>query len=118
MLKFGLDIQRQNSNFKNLNKMQKMIFSAVALVAFSFAGMANEIKDKKNEVKSNKKNNKELTTNKKVVGVPCDQCQQWADGKVVGSDPTNAQWMDWVDQCYDDNGCDNLRFRDAKIKHA
>ncbi len=27
--------------------MQKMIFSAVALVAFSFAGMANEIEEKK-----------------------------------------------------------------------
>ena len=30
--------------------MQKMIFSAVALVAFSFAGMANESKEKKVEV--------------------------------------------------------------------
>ncbi len=29
--------------------MQKMIFSAVALVAFSFAGMANEIEEKKVE---------------------------------------------------------------------
>ena len=27
--------------------MKKMIFSAVALVAFSFAGMANEIEEKK-----------------------------------------------------------------------
>ena len=49
MLKFELDIQKQNINFKNLNKMQKMIFSAVALVAFSFAGMANEIEEKKVE---------------------------------------------------------------------
>ena len=31
--------------------MKKMIFSAVALVAFSFAGMANEIEEKKVEVK-------------------------------------------------------------------
>ena len=31
--------------------MKKMIFSAVALVAFSFAGMANEVKEKKGEVK-------------------------------------------------------------------
>lgn len=29
--------------------MKKMIFSAVALVAFSFAGMANEIEEKKVE---------------------------------------------------------------------
>ena len=29
--------------------MRKMIFSAVALVAFSFAGMANEIEEKKVE---------------------------------------------------------------------
>jgi hypothetical protein len=29
--------------------MQKMIFSAVALLAFSFAGMANEIEEKKVE---------------------------------------------------------------------
>ena len=98
--------------------MKKVFFSAVALVAFSFAGMANEIKDKKNEVKSNKENNKELTTNKKFVGVPCDQCQQWADGQITGSDPTNERWMAKVDECYDNNGCDNLRFRDAKIKHA
>jgi hypothetical protein len=42
--------QKQNTNFKNLNKMQKMIFSAIALVAFSFAGMANEIEEKKVEV--------------------------------------------------------------------
>ena len=98
--------------------MKKMIFSAVALVAFSFAGMANEIKDKKNEVKSNKENNKELTTNKKIIAVPCDQCQQWADGQVTTDDPTNKKWMAKVDECYDKNDCDNLRFRDAKIKHA
>jgi uncharacterized lipoprotein NlpE involved in copper resistance len=32
--------------------MKKMIFSAVALVAFSFAGMANEIEEKKVEIKT------------------------------------------------------------------
>ena len=32
--------------------MKKMIFSAVALVAFSFAGMANEIEEKRVEDKS------------------------------------------------------------------
>ncbi|UGS21051.1 hypothetical protein [Flavobacterium cyclinae] len=34
--------------------MKKMIFSAVALVAFSFASMANEIEEKKVELKSEK----------------------------------------------------------------
>jgi len=29
--------------------MKKMIFSAIALVAFSFAGMANEVKEEKAE---------------------------------------------------------------------
>lgn len=33
------------------NIMKKVFFSAVALVAFSFAGMANEIEEKKVEVK-------------------------------------------------------------------
>jgi hypothetical protein len=42
---------KQNTNFKNLNKMKKMIFSAIALVAFSFAGMANEIEDERVETK-------------------------------------------------------------------
>ncbi len=79
-----------------------MIFSAVVLVAFSFAGMANEIEEKKVE--------------EKIIVTDCDQCQQWADGQVVGSDPTNQQWMDLVDKCYDNNNCDNLRFRDRKVK--
>ncbi len=38
--------QKQNINFKNLNKMQKMIFSAIALIAFSYTGMAIEIEEK------------------------------------------------------------------------
>jgi uncharacterized lipoprotein NlpE involved in copper resistance len=32
--------------------MKKMIFSAVALIAFSFAGVANEIEEKKVEVEA------------------------------------------------------------------
>ena len=55
VLNLSLYIHKQNINFKSLNKMQKMIFSVIALVAFSFAGMANEIEEKKVEVKSNKK---------------------------------------------------------------
>ena len=82
--------------------MKKMIFSAVALVAFSFAGMANEIEDKK--------------LIDETVLTDCDQCNQWADGQVVGQDPTNSQWMDFVDYCYDQNNCDNPRFRDTVKK--
>ena len=47
VLNLSLYIHKQNINFKSLNKMQKMIFSVIALVAFSFAGMANEIEEKK-----------------------------------------------------------------------
>ena len=41
--------------------MQKMIFSAVALVAFSFAGMANEIEEKKIELKPKPKFYRSIT---------------------------------------------------------
>ena len=78
---------------------KKFIFSAVALMAFSFAGMANEIEEKKVEVK---------------VVTDCDSCQQWADSQDVGYDPKNTKWMQQVDYCYDNNNCDNLRFRDSK----
>ena len=49
VLNLSLYIHKQNINFKNLNKIKKMIFSAIALVAFSFAGKANEIDEKKVE---------------------------------------------------------------------
>ena len=49
VLNLSLYIHKQNINFKNLNKIKKMIFSAVALVAFSVSGMANEIEEKKVE---------------------------------------------------------------------
>lgn len=41
--------------------MKKTLFSAVALVAFSFAGMANEVKEKKGEVKPTETKNSKLT---------------------------------------------------------
>ncbi len=43
--------------------MKKVFFSAVALVAFSFAGMANEIEEKKVEVKT--------IEIKKISDTPC-----------------------------------------------
>jgi hypothetical protein len=47
---------------------KKMIFSAVALVAFSVSGMANEIEEKKVE----ESNNAETT-------IGCDNCYDYAD---------------------------------------
>ena len=40
-----MDIQKNNINFKIQTKIKKVFFSAVTLVAFSFAGMANEIEE-------------------------------------------------------------------------
>lgn len=46
--------------------MRKMVFSAIALTAFSFAGMASEIEEKKVEVKKTKNIN-----TKKIVTTNC-----------------------------------------------
>ncbi|RBA29650.1 hypothetical protein [Flavobacterium tibetense] len=69
-----------------------MIFSAVALVAFSFAGMANEIEDKK------------LIDETELVN--CDHCYAYADSLDDGSDRTNQTWMRNVDACRTSNGCE------------
>ena len=50
------------------NIMKKMIFSAVALVAFSFAGMANEIEEKKVEART-------IETEKKGKKIVKDDCR-------------------------------------------
>jgi hypothetical protein len=50
--------------------MQKMIFSVIALVAFSFAGMANEVKEKKVEESTVKV---EVVSIVKTVEDPCVQ---------------------------------------------
>ncbi len=60
--------QKQNINFKNLNEIKKVFFSAIALVAFLFAGMTNEIEEKKVE----ESNNAETT-------IGCDNCYDYAD---------------------------------------
>ena len=70
--------------------MKKMIFSAVALVVFSFAGMANEIEEKKVETKE---------------ALGCDHCYDYADSKDDGSDRTGRKWMKNVDACKTSNGC-------------
>ena len=49
-----------------------MIFSAVALVAFSFAGMANEIEEKKVEVKTIKNEKVENSMVINCAGIAID----------------------------------------------
>lgn len=90
MLKFELDIQKQNSNFKNLNKMQKMIFSAVALVAFSFAGMANEIEEKKIELKPIEKEYANIL--KPCYAVYLDTYQSAIDNGANETQAGNVAW--------------------------
>ena len=82
--------------------MQKMIFSAVALVAFSFAGMANEIEEKKVEIE----------TNQEKLTVGCDHCYDYADSLDDGKDRSNQKWMANVDKCKVANGCEAV-FTDA-----
>ncbi|WP_445714465.1 hypothetical protein [Flavobacterium sp.] len=74
-----------------------MIFSAVALIAFSFAGMANEIEEKKNENKADKENE---------TSIGCDHCYDYADSLDDGTDRTNKKWMRNVDNCKVANGCE------------
>ena len=90
ILKFELDIQKQNINFKNLNKMQKMIFSAVALVAFSFAGMANEIEEKKIELKPIEK--EYATILKPCYAVYLDTYQSAIDNGANETQAGNVAW--------------------------
>jgi hypothetical protein len=53
--------------------MKKMIFSAVALVAFSFAGMANEIEEKKVKIETVEMEtvNKVKETSEGINGINC-----------------------------------------------
>lgn len=52
--------------------MKKVFFSAVALVAFSFAGMANEIEEKKVETKTTETKKVEVLEEKVVLRNNCD----------------------------------------------
>ena len=87
--------QKQNINFKNLNEIKKVFFSAIALVAFLFAGMTNEIEEKKVE----ESNNAETT-------IGCDNCYDYADWLDYGTDWTNKKWIRNVDKCKVANGCE------------
>jgi hypothetical protein len=82
-----------------------MIFSAVALVAFSFAGMANEVKDE-NKIDSKEEIlfyfKKELT----IMPENCEDCYQYADGLDDGNDPRMVKWRHNMNTCYTSNGCD------------
>ena len=72
------------------------MFSAVALVAFSFAGMANTGGEEKLESKT-------LT---KIENSDCDGCWAYADSLDDGKDRTNQKWMKNVDSCLVANGCE------------
>jgi hypothetical protein len=61
--------------------MKKFMFSAVALVAFSFAGMANEIEEKKVEVKTIKIEKIENSIEDSSIAVEAGSLKCWAFGK-------------------------------------
>ena len=65
--------------------MKKMIFSAVALVAFSFAGMANEIEEKKvEEITLETSNNKIEQVQKPIIVMGyCEGLYLWIKEKVL-----------------------------------
>ncbi|WP_445722751.1 hypothetical protein [Flavobacterium sp.] len=75
--------------------MKKLGFSIIAVVAFSFAGMANETNEKTVETNKEKK---------EIVG--CDHCYDHADSLDDGSDRSNQKWMKNVDGCRTSNGCE------------
>ena len=64
--------------------MQKMIFSAIALVAFSFTGVANEIEEKKVE--------KVETTNTGCHSVYLDTYQSAKDNGANDTQAGNVAW--------------------------
>jgi len=70
--------------------MKKFIFSAVALVAFSFTGMANEVEDKEST----------------ILNDDCNHCTAYADSLDDGRDRTGVTWMKNVDACRVANGCE------------
>lgn len=69
--------------------MKKFMFSAFALVAFSFAGMANEVEEKESV----------------ILNDDCNHCYEYADSLDDGRDRTNQTWMRNVDACRTSNGC-------------
>ena len=85
--------------------MQKMIFSAVALVAFSFAGMANEIEEKKVEAKTTETKKVEVLEEKVVLRNNCDLAADAAYELAIflGASPSNAHgWSELAyNQCLD-----------------
>jgi ketopantoate hydroxymethyltransferase len=83
-----LDIQKNNINFKIQTKIKKVFFSAVTLVAFSFAGMANEsevkkvkVEDQKESVVSNKTEIQEHKVEEAIGGASA--CAQLARNAVL-----------------------------------
>ncbi len=61
--------------------MKKMIFSAVALVAFSFAGMANEIEEKKVDIETIQFEKVENSIKDSSNAIEAGSLKCWAFGK-------------------------------------
>jgi hypothetical protein len=85
-----LDIPKNNINFKIQTKMKKVFFSAVALVAFSFAGMANEIEEKKIEIYKVKENVKETSQDCNLA-----KFTAYVDARSAGFNDSEARSMSY-----------------------
>lgn len=70
--------------------MKKVFFSAVALVAFSFAGMANEIEEEKVETKTFEK--EATTILKPCYAVYLDTYQSAVDNGANDTQAGNVAW--------------------------
>ena len=79
--------------------MKKLVFSAIALVAFTTVSFANNTVEQKNEAKNN-----QVIEQDDTLG--CDHCYDYADSLDDGSDRTNQTWMRNVDSCRTSNGCE------------
>jgi hypothetical protein len=66
--------------------MKKMIFSAVALVAFSISGMANEIEEKKVVNEEKVENNIKtdiVVLEEEIIVPPASECAQYARSVIL-----------------------------------
>lgn len=80
-----------------------MIFSTLALVAFSFAGMANEIEEKKVELKTTETKNVEVLEEKVVLRNNCDLAADAAYELAMSLGATPPYAHSWSELAY--NAC-------------
>ena len=72
--------------------MKKVFFSAFALVAFSFAGMANEVKEKKVEFETIEAENNTTILLKPCYSVYLDTYQSAIDNGANETQAGNVAW--------------------------